>query len=209
MSHRKFDDNQEQVIAKLYQEGWSYPRLAERFGVKFHLIKRVIHRQGVQPRHVGLVPLLKTQEQIQKAVILYKGGTSQEKIAVEMGVSQALVGRVLRQQGILARKVIGREQHGNWKGGRHLTSSGYVEVILDRDSPYFSMANRMGYILEHRLIMAKHLKRCLNKEETIHLKNGIKDDNRIGNLQLWNGRHGKGIILICADCGSRNIVAED
>lgn len=72
----------------------------------------------------------------------------------------------------------------HWKGGRLKHSSGYVLIRLTPDHAFYCMADSHHLVPEHRLIMAEHIGRALERDEIVHHKNGVKDDNRIENLEL-------------------------
>jgi hypothetical protein len=97
-------------------------------------------------------------------------------------------------------------EHHAWRGGRALHGDGYVQVRIPDDHPYAGMRRNAHYILEHRLVMAEHLGRALRPDETVHHRNGRRDDNRLENLELRSGKHGAGAAMCCARCGSTDLV---
>jgi hypothetical protein len=60
-------------------------------------------------------------------------------------------------------------------GSRLKGPSGYVIVKREDGS----------FIGEHRAVMEQHLGRRLLSSETVHHINGVRDDNRLENLELW------------------------
>ncbi len=63
-----------------------------------------------------------------------------------------------------------------WKGGQTRNTKGYVYVLTpDR-----------GYVAAHHIVMEGIIDRRLVDKENVHHLNGVKDDNRPENLELWS-----------------------
>lgn len=73
---------------------------------------------------------------------------------------------------------IGGKKHWNWKGKTKI--SGYI-YLKSKNHPSAVVG---GYVAEHRLVMERELGRYLTVNEEVHHKNGVKDDNRIENLEM-------------------------
>ena len=74
--------------------------------------------------------------------------------------------------------------NNNWRGGKYTNLAGYVFI----HSPNHPFADCRNYVTRSRLVMEKHLGRYLKPKEISHHKNGIKNDDRIENLQLCSNQ---------------------
>ena len=84
-----------------------------------------------------------------------------------------------------------------WKGGvtYKRQKGNYVGPVYVRCPPEFLvMARADGYVMEHRLVMARRLGRCLLRSEVVNHINHDPRDNRPENLELYpsNGDHKRG-----------------
>jgi hypothetical protein len=107
--------------------------------------------------------------------------------------SPAKTGRCAKCAASETRKLARGEKNPRWKGGRIIAqatvTNRYMKIKLEPDDPFYSMAKLTGgYCYEHRLVMARHLNRCLTSKEYVHHVNGVGDDNRIENLILTDNR---------------------
>ena len=88
-----------------------------------------------------------------------------------------------RTIGLCDKHALRMSKHGSLDGSdkRSPNGTGYTNP-----EGYRQLCIKGVVILEHRWVMQQHLGRELLSHESVHHINGVRDDNRIENLELWS-----------------------
>lgn len=184
---RRYTADEPAEFARLYRSGASLQDIATQFGTNAITISGYLRREGVQLRPLG-APAFWTEERKAEAARRYAEGEHIKDIAAAMGCGIDTASRTLIEMGVHQPRnwTLRGPAHHSWQGGRIIDGQGYVRVkVPDVDRP-LADRTRTGYMMEHRLVMARQLGRRLLPGENVHHKRpNSKADNSPGNLELW------------------------
>lgn len=173
----RFSDADVEFIKRMYLEGELSPTaIAEYFASNRHPIERVLKKAGV----FGQINL-RSRPSYDYAKVEIRNAICKEWMAVQPGGPQAAP-RKLQDPTTTEKQRAAHSgsKHYDWKGGR-FERRGYVRV---RTPDWHPAKGKRKYLFEHRLVMEQHIGRELLSTELVHHKNGVKNDNRIENLEL-------------------------
>ena len=192
-----FTATDQAAIVRRYKAGETPAAIGRDYRTNGDAVTRVLRREGVfEPGRIRVGKF--TPRQVERAAERYRAGTGIYRLARDYKCSPNGMWKLLVRHGV--------EMRPKRQEGRKGTHGKYIRIQIDPSDPFaVAMGWANGFVLEHRLVMAHQLGRSLEKHETVHHINGDPRDNRPPNLQLRNGKHGKGVRLACLDCGSHNI----
>lgn len=209
------------LIADEYASGKRLKQLASEWHTSMATIAKTVREHGGEIRDQGNAgkgdrmkqSRINAREHGAEIVADYESGQRLQDLAERWNMGLTTISAIVRANGGTIRKRgmgsgnYTMERNHRFRNGRYVNGDGYVHVLLPLDSPWLPMARTKRYVPEHRLVMAQSLGRLLTRYETVHHIDNDPGNNDLSNLQLRNGRHGKGAHFVCGDCGSRNVVA--
>lgn len=193
-TRRKLTQEQLDETVKLYESGMTSYQIAAKFGVSSNTILNYLRSDGIEIRLPGRpaveIPVGTRFGRLVTITPSMVGFDSRREVDCKCDCGtkvtvrkDSLTSRRVNSCGCLSaeiRRYIA-DKSGSWKGGR-VKQGGYIKV----KAASHPNANVAGYVSEHTKIMSEFLGRPLVKGENVHHINGVRDDNRLENLELWS-----------------------
>ena len=192
----------EAEVLRLYCAGFSGKEVADQLGVSSATVMHYCQDAGITRRNRWI-----TQREIDKMLTLYERGLASTLVAKKLGRSHAQVYRILDSYNVI-------RSWDDYKALRYPPGTPPRWVKTMTRGYVVWQAHRLGSlhvrILEHRLVMEKHLGRALRDDEDIHHKNRNRSDNRLSNLQVMSKSEHSSLhqadpfeLSSCPDCDHR------
>jgi len=194
--------NNDQLVSMYIDQKISIRDCAKALGSTSTTVYQRLVKLGVplRKRGVALVGKIKadrTGKKFGRLTVLGISGRYEFRLSVRMWICQCDCGKIIevpgcnlvrgkggtKSCGCLAADVSCAKRLKN--GTKKMLKNGYVRVY-DRSHPNVSVNGSLG---EHVMVMSKMLGRALRAGELVHHKNGIRNDNRPENLELWTTSH--------------------
>lgn len=121
---------------------------------------------------------------------------TQLEIADWFNISVDTLARRLRSEKGICFKEFFAQNNPDKICGKIKGKNGYVWVKICSSNFFYPMARKDGWILEHRLVVAQRIGRCLHSWEIVHHKDHVRDHNSGDNLQLVSDDRHKQITIL-------------
>lgn len=184
-----YSDIDMKTMKDRFLNGESLRLIGISYGINHHHVAKIVQSFGIRTDK-------KIEIDIPAFLAEYEKVGSIEKAGKKFGIGTWAGTRIIKENGVVPfqdRKI------------KRQDDDGYV-YWYDSKSIH---SHKSGRVLEHRYVMAEFLGRKLESSESVHHINGIRHDNRIENLQLRQGNHGKGAVYVCNSCGSNDITNKE